>query len=349
MKVVAYNIKSFEKEFLVRANQKKHEITLISNPLSMETAAFAEGKDAIIVFPNDDVSASIVNKLADLGVKYIAARSVGTDHIDKDAASQRGIKLANVPAYSPESIAEHTVALALALNRKLIKASQRNHHFDFRLDDLIGFNFHGKTVGIIGLGHIGLATAAIFKGFGCRVIGYDIAVPENMDHIEPVSLEEVLSESDIISMHAPLTADTRHMINNSTIKLMKDGVMLINTSRGGLIKSTDMLKNVENGKIGFLGLDVYEFERNLFFEDHEDDKQKDILLKKLMDHPNVLVTSHQGFLTNEALQQIANQTIKNLDMWQEQKCAGDACVCNKNCKPKTTANAPTQTNNLPLP
>ena len=163
MKVVAYSIKPFEKEFLAKANQKKHDITLISNPLSINTTAFAEGKDAVVVFTNDDVSAPVVNKLADIGIKFIAARCTGTDNIDKEAAAKRGIKIANVPAYSPQAIAEHTVTLALCLSRHVIKADQHSHHFNFQLDGLIGFNFYGKTVGLIGLGHIGLATANILR------------------------------------------------------------------------------------------------------------------------------------------------------------------------------------------
>jgi len=349
MKVVAYSIKPFEKEFLVRANQKKHDITLISNPLSLETVAFAEGKDAVVVFTHDDVSAKVVDRLADLGVKYIATRSVGTDHIDAAAAELKSIKLANVPSYSPRAIAEHTVALALALNRKIIQACKQSHNFDFRLDELIGFNLYDKTVGIIGLGNTGLATAAIFNGFGCKVIGYDMKEPENPDNIALSSLDKLLSESDIITLHIPLTSETKYIINKASINLMKDNVMIINTSRGALINTEDILKAIENGKVGYLGLDVYEFEKGLFFEDHEQDQQKDILLKKLMEHPNVLVTPHQAFLTTESLQQIANQTITNLDLWQEEKCVGDACICNKNCRAKIAADLISQNHNHYLP
>ncbi len=345
MKVVAYSINPFEKEFLIRANQKKHEITLISNALSVETAAYAEGKDAVLVFTNDDVSEPVVNKLAGLGVNFIATRSKGTDHINKKVAEKHGIKLANVPAYSPQAIAEHTVALALALGRHLIKANAHTHHFDFRLDELIGFNFNGKTVGLIGLGEIGLATANIFNGLGCKVIGYDIQQPQNVNNIEMVELDKLLREADIISLHVPLTEQTRHIINKDAITLMKPNAMLINTSRGGLIDTGEVLKALESGKIGYLGLDVYEFEKGLFFQDHEYDKHKDALLKKLIAYPNVLITPHQAFLTREALQEIANQTIKNLDLWQEEKCIGDACICNKNCREKMAA-APVVKHNL---
>ncbi|MBV8390261.1 MAG: 2-hydroxyacid dehydrogenase [Mucilaginibacter sp.] len=337
MKVVAYSINPFEKEFLIRANQKKHDITLISNALSIETATYAEGKDAVLVFTNDDVSENVINKLADLDVKFIATRSKGTDHINKKAAEKRGIKLANVPTYSAQAIAEHTVALALALGRHLVVANKNAQDFDFRLNDLMGFNFNGKTVGIIGLGEVGLATATIFKGLGCKVLGYDVQPASDIIDIELIKLDDLLRQSDVISLHVPLTEHTKHIINKEAIGMMKPNVMLINTSRGGLIDTNEALKAVENGKIGYLGLDVYEFEKGLFFENHEHDKHKDVLLKKLIAYPNVLITPHQAFLTREALQEIANQTIKNLDLWQEEKCVGDACVCNKNCREKMPA------------
>lgn len=332
MKVVAYSIKSFEKEFLAKANQKKHDITLISNPLTIETAAFAEGKDAAIVFTNDDVSGPVIDMLADLGVKYIATRSAGTDHIDKLTAARRAIKLANVPVYSPQAIAEHTLALALALSRKLVKADRHSHHFNFKLDDLIGFNFAGKTVGIIGLGHIGLATALLFKGLGCHVIGFDVQQVANNSGIEQVDFDELLLRSDIISLHAPLTPDTEHIINKVTLYLMKKGVMILNTSRGGLIDTAAILEALKNGQVGYLGMDVYEKEKGLFFEDHQQDLHKDSLLLQLLEQPNVIVTPHQAFLTNEALQQIADQTIKNLDLWQQNKCVGKSCACAKQCR-----------------
>lgn len=236
MKVVAYSIKTFEKEFLAKANHKKHDITLISNPLSLETAAYADGKDGVIVFTNDDLSAPVVNRLADLGIKFIATRSAGTDHIDKETGVKRSIKIANVPDYSPQAIAEHAVALALALNRHVIQSNQNAHQFNFKLDGLTGFNFYRKTVGLIGLEHISQAAAAIFNGFGCRVVGFDVVLPSDLKSIEVLPLEEVLRQSDIISLHAPLTPATNYMIDASAIAKMKDGVMLINTSRGGLIK-----------------------------------------------------------------------------------------------------------------
>jgi len=331
MKAVAYSIKPFEKEYLARANQKKHDITLISNSLSLETTVYAEGKDAVIVFTNDDVSASVISRLAQLGIKYITTRSSGTDHIDKQEAAKHNIKLSNVPSYSPQAIAEHTVALALALSRHLIQADKNSRQFNFRNDELIGFNFSGKTVGIIGLGNTGLAVANIFHGMGCNVLGYDIVPSRKASFVKLSGLDNLVAASDVISLHIPLTEDTRRLIDSETIKQMKDGVMLINTSRGALVDTTDILEALDRGKVGYLGMDVYEHEKGLFFEDHANDKEQDLLLKKLMDYPNVIITPHQAYLTREALQEIANQTIKNLDLWQANKCVGKACICEKNC------------------
>lgn len=332
MKAVAYSIKPFEKEYLARANRKKHDITLISNPLGPDTAIYAQGKDAVIVFTNDDVSAPVIRQLAGMGIRFIATRSAGTDHIDREAAGAAGIQIASVPSYSPQAVAEHAVGMAFALNRQMMKADQHSHDFDFRNDELVGFNFSGKTVGIIGLGFTGQAVAAIYHGMGCKVVGYDLIFPKNLRHIRQVSKEQLLQTADIISLHLPLTPETRHFINAQTLTLMKTGVMLINTSRGPLIDTASVLDALENRKVGYLGLDVYEFEKGLFFEDHQQDPVKDALLSRLMSHPNVLITPHQAYLTREALQEIADQTIKNLDLWQAGKCVGKACACARSCQ-----------------
>ncbi|GLU56903.1 2-hydroxyacid dehydrogenase [Dyadobacter frigoris] len=318
MKVVAYSVKTFEKKFLARANQKKHDITLISNALSLATCGFAEGKEAVLVSANDDVSALVINKLADIGIKYIATRSAGTDQIDKKTAELRGIELASVPAYSPTSIAEHAVALAMALNRHLIQADADSHHYNFKLDGLTGFTFSGKTVGIIGLGNTGQAAAAIFNGMGCHVLGSDVFPNDKLERIEQVSLETLLDQSDIISLHLPLTPQTKHMINASSIALMKNGVMLINTSRGALINSADLPDALDQGKIGYLGIDVYEYEKDIFYGENSSSQVKDVLLLKLLAYPNVIITPHQAFLTIEALEEIASQTILSLNHWQDE-------------------------------
>ncbi len=314
MKAVAYSVRPFEREFLARANQKKHDITLISNALGMDTLVYAQGKTAVIVFTNDDLSAKIIVRLAALGIKYIVTRSVGTDHIDMNAAEKYKIRVTNVPWYSPEAIAEHAVAVGLALSRQLIRADRQVHRFDFRNDDLVGFNFSGKTVGIIGLGNTGQATARIFNGMGCHVIGFD---PRSVvvHKVATVTLAALLATADIISLHLPLTMSSKYLINKSTLDQMKQGVMLINTSRGALMNTAEVLRAVESGRIGYLGIDVYEFEKGLFFEDHEYDSIRDPLLQSLLEHPNVLVTPHQAYLTREALQEIAFKTIMNLDSW----------------------------------
>jgi D-lactate dehydrogenase len=318
MRVIAYSVSSFEIEYLKSANKMKHEMVLKSEPLRIESAALAKGAEAVIIFTADDASEAIINVFSDMGIKYIVTRSSGTDHIDLIAAGKRGIKVANVPSYSPQAIAEQAVMLALALSRKLIDTSRMVHNYNFTIENHIGFNFYGKTVGLIGLGSIGKATAAIFKGLGCRVIAFDIDKEQEFEAIEMVSLEEIFKHSDIISLHAPSNKSTRYLINKESISKMKDGVMLINTSRGALINSQDVLAKLEDGKIGYLGLDVYEFEKGIFFEDHSNNPEKDGLLQKLINHKNVIITPHQGFLTHEALKEIAQIAMGNIDAWEKE-------------------------------
>ncbi|MGY3052236.1 D-lactate dehydrogenase [Pedobacter sp. UYEF25] len=316
MKAIVYSTQSFEKEFLAKANQKKHDITLISNPLSIATAGFAEGKDAVIVFTNDEVSAPVIEKLKRYSVRYISTRSVGTDHIDKIAADAAGIKVANIPAYSPESIAEHAVSLMLALNRNIVQAALNTKTFDFRLDGLLGFTLRGKTVGLVGLGNVALALASILKGFGSKLIACDPFNKQFPVGIKEVGLAELYREADIISLHVPLTEKTKYMINTKTLNSIKNTAMLINTARGALVDTTALIHSLENKTLGYYGADVFECEKGLFFEDHRTDKVKDPLLTRLLAQPNVLITPHQGFLTEEALHEIALETIKNLDKWQ---------------------------------
>lgn len=325
MKAVAYSVRPFEREFLARANQKKHDITLISNALSLDTLVYAQGKTAVIVFTNDDLSAKVIMRLAAIGIRYIVTRSVGTDHIDMKTAAKYKIRVSNVPCYSPQAIAEHAVAVALALNRQLMKADQHTHRFDFRNDELVGFNFSGKTVGLVGLGNTGQATAKIFNGLGCNVIGFDPRAV-NVQRVVPVTLAALLASSDIISLHLPLSVSSRYLINKSTLDQMKQGVMLINTSRGALMNTAEVLKSVESGRIGYLGMDVYEFEKGLFFEDHEYDSIRDPVLVRLLEHPNVLITPHQAYLTREALQEIAAKTILSLDSWHMNETQSTALI-----------------------
>ena len=314
MKAIFYSTKLVEKNLLIKANRGKHDITFLSETLNTDTCKYATEKDAVIVFTNDDVTAPVINKLAALGIKYIVTRSVGMDHINLEAAKKQGIKVTNIPAYSPQAIAEHAVALALALSRHLIQADQQCRVFNFSLNQLTGFNFYGKTVGLIGLGHIGAATVPIFHGLGCKILGYDTQT-KDIKNVEWVSLDTLYRKSDVISLHVPLTSETRHMINEKTIRKMKKGVMIINTGRGDLIKTTAVLEGLKSGKIGYLGIDVYEFEKGLFFEDHEADEVRDPILSELLKYPNVLISPHQAFLTNEALHEIVSQTIKILNRW----------------------------------
>lgn len=317
MHVIAYSVSSFEIEYLESANRMKHEMSLKAMPLSLESVGLAKGAEAVIIFTADDASEPVINALADLGIKYIVTRSSGTDHIDLKAAEKSAIKVANVPSYSPQAIVEQAVMLALALSRKLIDTMHLVQEYNFTIEKHVGFNFYGKTVGLIGLGSIGKAAAAIFKGLGCRVLAFDVDQEIEMDQVERVSLDALLQQSDIISLHAPLNESTRHMINRETMSKMKNGVMLINTSRGALINTEDLIAKLEEGKIGYLGLDVYEFEKGIFFGDHSMDPIKDSLLQKLINHKNVIITPHQGFLTREALKEIAQICMSNIDAWQK--------------------------------
>jgi D-lactate dehydrogenase len=331
MKVVAYSVREFEKEFVARANHKQHDITLISNSLNLETASYAQGKEAVVVSSQDDLTEEVIDKLADLGIKYITTRSVSTDHIDRLAAGRRNIKLANVPSYSSAAVSEYTIMLALSLGKRIIPTANSSKEFDFRIDQHIGFNFRGKTIGIIGLGAIGKATALVFKIMGCKILGHDVIEDPKLDGIEQVSFEELLEQSDIISLHIPLNSVTKHIINMQSISKMKTGVMLINTSRGGLINSADLLRGLHSGKIGWLGLDGYEFEQGMFYSDHSHDLVKDPIMKELLSFPNVIISPHQAFLTKETLQEIANLVIQNLDNWEAGKCSGKACICADGC------------------
>lgn len=313
MKVIAYSVREFEKKYLVKANDKKHDITFIASSLNADTAKYAKGKNAVLVFVNDEVTETVLKQLENLGVNLVITRSAGTDHIDKNAAKKCGIQIFSAPTYSPEAVAEMAVALAFSLSRQIVLANQNSRLFNFSNEALMGFNFSGKTVGIIGLGKTGQVAARIFKGCGCKVLGFDLCAPEKPTEINGVSLSQLLGESDIISLHVPLTESTRHLIDAKSIGKMKTGVMLINTARGALLKTDEVLAAIETGKIGYLGMDVYEFEKNLFFENHENDDLKDELLKSLLNRPNVLVTPHQGYLTREAVTEISRQTIKHLD------------------------------------
>lgn len=315
MKAIGYSIKRFEEELLDKENSGIHQIDYLEDSLSLGNSDTAAGYDAAIVFTNDDLSAPVIKRLAGLGVRFVVTRSVGIDHIDLAAARKYSIEVRNIPAYSSHAIAEHAVALAAGLARKLVLSFNNCRDFDFSIGEHMGFTFYGKTVGLIGLGNIGAAAAPIFLGMGCRVLGYDPAV-SRIAGVEQSGLDELLGQSDIISLHVPLNSANRHMIDESAIRKMKKGVMLINTSRGGVVKTADVLNALVSGKIGYLGLDVYEFEKPIFFQNHRLSTHKDPMLLMLLNLPNVLITPHQAFLTQEAVTEIASCVIRTLTDWE---------------------------------
>lgn len=316
MFVTVFSTKSYDRNFLTAANDgKDHDIRFLDIRLSPDTAVLAEGARAVCAFVNDDLSAPVLEILARGGTKLIALRCAGFNNVDLTAARDLGLTVARVPAYSPHAVAEHTVALILALNRNIHRAHNRVREGNFALDGLLGFDLHGKTVGIIGTGTIGAVLARIMAGFGCTILGHDVA--ENHDCValgmEYVPRDEIFARSDILSLHCPLTPDTHHMIGFDTLKLLERGVMIVNTSRGAVIDARAAIAGLKDGTIGGLGLDVYEEEADLFFEDLSDMAIQDDVFARLLTFPNVLITGHQAFLTHEALTAIAETTIANID------------------------------------
>jgi len=282
----------------------------LETKLNDDTVELAKGCDAVCVFVNDDVNAAVIDKLYEYGVKLIALRSAGYNNVDVQAAFGK-VHVVHVPAYSPYAVAEHAIALLLTSVRRIHKAYNRTREFNFSLSGLTGFDFHGKTVGVVGTGKIGRIFIDICRGFGMKVIAYD-RFPAEDSGIEYVALEELFERSDIISLHCPLTDETRHMIGTAAIDLMKKGVVIVNTSRGGLIDAEALLEGIKARKIGAACLDVYEEEADVFFEDRSGHILNDDLLSRLISMPNVIVTSHQAFLTEEALNNIAETTVNNI-------------------------------------
>ncbi|GAB6189995.1 2-hydroxyacid dehydrogenase [Marinitoga arctica] len=313
MKIAFFSTKKYDMDFFNHANKKYNfDIKYFESKLNEKTAILAKGFDVVCVFVNDNVNKSVIKILKENGVKLLALRSAGFNNVDIEAAKKVGLKIVHVPKYSPYAVAEHTIALILSLNRKIHKAYFRVKENNFSLDGLLGFDLHGKNVGIIGTGKIGRITANILKGFGMNVLGYD-KYPNKEFVGEYVDLESLFKTSDIISLHCPLNKDTYHIINENTINLMKKGVMIINTSRGGLIDTKAVIKGLKTKKIGYLGLDVYEEEENLFFEDLSEKIIDDEIFLRLTTFPNVLITGHQGFFTSEALTNIAETTLENIN------------------------------------
>ncbi|MQB09945.1 2-hydroxyacid dehydrogenase [Agrobacterium sp. ICMP 6402] len=315
MRIVVYSAKPYDRQFLDAAVRPGMRIQYCEARLSPETVALAEGADAICAFVNDDLSRPVLERLTEMGVRLVALRCAGFNQVDLVAAEKLGLTIARVPAYSPYAVAEHTMALILSLNRKIHRAYNRVREGNFALDGLLGFDLHGKTIGIVGTGKIGAIFARIAAGFGCRLIGHDIRPNPDCEALGMayVTREELFRTSDILTLMCPLTPETRHLIRKETLPLLKKGVMLINTSRGAIIDTQAAITGLKDGRIGSLGIDVYEEEADLFFEDLSNDVLRDDVFARLLTFPNVLVTGHQGFFTQEALKNIADTTIGNIE------------------------------------
>ena len=314
MKILFYDTKSYDKESFEDTLKAKGftDITIeyTKSDLDPRTAALAEGFDAVCAFVSSDIGTQTLDILHEKGISLLLMRCAGFNNIDLDTAAKYGIRIMRVPGYSPEAVAEHAMALALASNRRLYKAYNKVRENDFSLSGLMGFNFYEKTAGIIGTGKIGAAMCRICRGFGMKVIAYDVYQNESLkDFVEYVPLEKLLSDSDVISLHCPLMDSTYHIINIDTIRQMKDGVILVNTSRGALVKTDDLIEGIRMHKFAGVGLDVYEEETNNVFEDRSDEILEHST--RLLSFPNVMITSHQGFFTREALGAIAETTLQN--------------------------------------
>ena len=314
MKIAFFSTKIYDREYFDRYNTA-HEILYFEAPLNEQTVKLANGCKAICAFVNDKINALVITTLKINGIELIALRSAGFNNVDLLAAKANKITIMRVPAYSPYAVAEHAVALILTLNRKTHKAYNRVREGNFSLDRLTGFDLHGKTVGVIGTGKIGQVFCKIMLGFGCKVLAFDIIANRDMKAlgVEYLSLIDMFEQADIVSLHCPLNEQTKHIINVQTISMMKKGVMLINTSRGALVDTSAAIDALKTGAIGYLALDVYEQEEKLFFNDLSENIIQDDDIMRLLSFPNVLITSHQGFFTEEALAEIARTTLNNID------------------------------------
>ena len=313
MKILFYDAKSYDKESFEKQLPNFEGITIdyIESELTYRTSFLAKGYDAVCAFVSSDLSAQVIEILYVCGVKLILLRCAGFNQVNIEKAKQCGIKVMRVPGYSPEAVAEHAMALALTATRRIHKAYVRVRENDFSLGGLLGFNFYQKTAGIIGTGKIGAVMAKLCHGFGMKVIAYDKYPNKALDFVEYVSFDELLSRSDLISLHCPLMEETYHIINKESIEKMKDGVVLVNTSRGGLVKTSDLIEGIRNKKFFAVGLDVYEEEKNNAFLNRSDEIMESSVTARLLSFPNVVITSHQGFFTNEALEAISKVTLEN--------------------------------------
>ncbi|MBF2076179.1 MAG: 2-hydroxyacid dehydrogenase [Synechococcales cyanobacterium C42_A2020_086] len=341
MKVAFFSTKAYDRQFFNQANEKyQHELVYFEPRLDHTTASLAAGFPAVCLFVNDQADAKTLETLAANGTKLLALRCAGFNQVDLKSAARLGIKVMRVPAYSPYSVAEHAVGLILMLNRRLYRAYNRVRDDNFALDGLLGFDLHGCTVGIIGTGKIGMVFAEIMRGFGCQLLGYD-AYPnkifETLGAARYVELPELLENSDIISLHCPLLPETYHIINAETIAQMKPGVMLINTSRGQLVDTQAVIEGIKSGQIGYLGIDVYEQEDNLFFEDLSDTVIQDDTFQLLQSFPNVVITAHQAFFTRNALTSIAETTLTNISDFEQGRSSDNEVKYEEKVVSKTPA------------
>ncbi len=326
MKVAVFSSHSHDEVYLSAANEGAgHELVFIEARLGLSTAKLAEGFDAICAFVNDNLDAGVLEALHAVGIGHVALRSAGFNHVDLETAARLGFVIARVPAYSPHAVAEHSVAMMLALNRQIHKSYNRVRDGNLALDGLLGFDLFERTVGIIGTGKIGERVASIMSGFGCRILAHDphpnpVCVDLGVEYLD---LPSLFAGSDIVTLHTPLTPATHHLINSESIALMKKGVMIINTSRGALVDTVAVIDALKSGKIGYLGLDVYEEEADLFFEDLSDRIITDDVFSRLLTFPNVIITGHQGFFTREAITAIAETTIENLRAFESGELSGN--------------------------
>ncbi|CAK2658405.1 D-lactate dehydrogenase [Vibrio crassostreae] len=329
LNIAFFSSKSYdEKSFNLAKGELNAEFHFHDFRLTTTTAKMAHDNEVVCAFVNDDLSRDVLEILAQGGTKLIAMRCAGFDKVDLDAAKEFGLQVVRVPAYSPESVAEHTVGMMMCLNRKLHKAYQRTRDANFSLEGLVGFNFHGKTVGVIGSGKIGLATMRILKGLGMNILCYDpypnpLAVELGAKYVE---LDELYQESDVISLHCPMSKENYHLLDATAFEKMKDGVMIVNTSRGELLDSTAAIEALKQSKIGALGLDVYDNEKELFFQDKSNDVIVDDVFRRLSACHNVLFTGHQAFLTKDALFNIANTTLTSVDAFFTGNTSGNELV-----------------------
>jgi D-lactate dehydrogenase len=320
MNIAFFSTQPYDRQYFER-QPTAHNIRFFDVSLNEQTVNLANGCEAVCAFVNDRLNEPVIKELANMGVKIIAQRCAGYNNVDIAAAQANNIKLVRVPAYSPHAVAEHALALIMTLNRKTHKAYNRVREGNFSLDRLVGFDVYGKTVGVIGTGKIGACFAKIMLGMGCQVVAYDIHEDSGLKDagVKFVPLQELLKQADIVSLHCPLTEETTHLINAESLITMKRGAMLINSSRGGLVDTRAVIHALKTGQLGYLGIDVYEQEAKLFFHDHSENIIDDEIILRLLSFPNVLITSHQGFLTDEALTQIAQVTLQNISDFEQGK------------------------------